>query len=111
MDKPRPGRSSTTDLLDALKASIEALGCDLTVFEVHRTDMVKHRSWCEPTAHADDRCVSAAIDVSPHLGCWLVDRDLGPAVILDLGHTSTELSLHEACDLAAGLFDLIDQGR
>ncbi|MGL5857279.1 MAG: hypothetical protein ACRC35_02530 [Angustibacter sp.] len=64
-------------LLDELAAAVRELNAQPTVS--------KHRSWCVPAAHADgdDRCVSAALDASPQLSSWLVDRVGGPRVVVD----------------------------
>jgi hypothetical protein len=70
---------------------------------------VPHRPWCLPQAHAvgDTRCVSAAMATSPYLACWLVDRQEGPCVVIDLAPGGVELSLDEARDNACHVLELV----
>ncbi|MGL5857557.1 MAG: hypothetical protein ACRC35_03980 [Angustibacter sp.] len=62
-----------------------------------------------PSQHTGGRCLSAALDVSPQLSCWLVDPGTGPLVVVDGG--GVELTPAQATDLATGLFDLVDDAR
>jgi hypothetical protein len=78
---PRTARAPEGRVLatpaDALSAAVDILDEQ----EPPRAGGREHWSWCVPAMHAagDDRCVSAAVDVAPHVASWLGGRTVAGA--------------------------------